>query len=196
MPRPGLVGCIQELVCHSFHKPPTGLLEAYAPQAVSYVLSVTQKSKVIFKEVLPVRCYLPAVAFACHGQLLTADMVALGVQFVITHHTSRTRQQHVGKRTEVIAYIAIHRTVTSPLSSMVKLITHIYRQPSAKTKSHKLMVQITALHIYVIHQPRMRQSAFQFEVTVAPGERYIPVYTYCHTRQWLAVTRQNHTAHT
>ena len=61
---------------------------------------------------------------------------------------------------------------------MMQLVTDVHRQQSAHTQSQKLMVYIAATHINVVRQPRMRQSAFDFKVPIAPGKRYIAVDAY------------------
>ena len=105
-------------------------------------------------------------------------MIALGIQLIVAHHSAATCQKHILERLPVAANIAKHRTDASPLRGVMQFVTDVHRQFAANTQSEELMVYVAALHIYVIRQPRMCQTAFDLKVPVATGERHVPVNAY------------------
>ena len=196
MPRSALVGGVQKLIGESLNEGPACLFKTDTPQSVSDILSVTDESEVIFKEILPVGIDFPSFSFGCEHQLLRTHMVSLCIELVIGHDSTGMGHEHIAEGFPSAAYIAVNRADATPLGCMMKLIGDVHRQFTSEPHGSELMMEEAMLHIDVIRHPRMGDAAFDLKIAVTTGEGYVTVNTYRDTRQGMTVSGEDHRSHT
>ena len=186
--RSGLVEGRKELVGESADEPPSGLCDIDTPQAIARVHSETDKAyRSVLKDIVPICRHFPPVALDIEGDYLTADVVALCVDLVVSHRAARAHKESIDKGVEVVAEVAVLGRVAAPLRYVVELITDIHGQPSANASAKPLVVHQSFANIYIVRLPHVADAAADLHVSVESGEGSPSVDANAHLRHGMGI---------
>lgn len=186
--RSGLVEGCEELVGKSADEPPSCLRDIDTPQAITRVHSETDKAyRSILKDIVPIRRHFPPVALDIQCEYLTADVIALRVDLVVSHRAARAHKEGIDKGMEVVAEVTVFGRVAAPLRHVVELVTQVHGQPSANASAKPLVVHQSFADIDIVRLPEVADAAADLHVSVESGEGSPSVDANAHLRHGMGI---------